>query len=87
MIAELNDSDRVSISKMDELPWVAISNPTPTLSMQSVNRILLNYVNRYAEYENCGVRYRIVRRGDLSKYGIAYDVPGLSVSSLLEADE
>jgi len=87
MSASLHESDRVEIAKVGDLPWEAVSNPTPSLEMRAANRILLNSVNSYVEYENCGVRIRIVRRGDLSKYGICHDAPGLSVASLLEADE
>lgn len=83
----LNDSDRVEITKMCDRPWGAVSNLRPCLKMRAANRFLLNAANSYVEREKCGVQFRVIRREDLPKYGIAYDAPGLSVASLLEADE
>ena len=45
--------------------------------------ILMNTVNEYVEYANCGVVTRIIRRADLPNYGIDKDDPvGLSRESL-----
>ena len=40
---------------------------------EAVDRLLMNAANTYVEYENCGVRYRMIRYRQLRDYGLELD--------------
>ena len=83
-----NGLDRVVLTRLASQPnqlWDMISNPRWDYFTKALSAILDNSSNRYVEYENCGVVYRMIRRKDLTEYGIDPDaVPGLS---LLDRDK
>lgn len=68
-------SDRLLISKLQgsTKPWTIISNPAWSHTTRAQDMILHNTFNDYAEYYNCGVRYRMIRIKDAHKYGIKKD--------------
>ena len=87
-----NELDRIVLTRLvsqPDRPWDFISNPRWDYFTKALSAVLDNAFNSYAEYENCGVVYRMVRRKDLTeyltKYGMDPDVvPGLS---LLDRDK
>lgn len=81
----MHDTDRVIVSRLMNVhyQWQPISNPRWDHFTRAASSILDNDANSYAEYENCGVVYRIVRRRDLERYGIdPADAVGLSKSDI-----
>lgn len=54
----------------DTKDWAIVHNPKWDLFTESMNNILFNSANKYAEYENCGMVTRMVRYRDcLFTYG------------------
>lgn len=66
-----NENDRVLLSKLndDRSGWCSISNPRWGYTEKAADAILHNAANAYAQYENCGVIYRMIRFQDIEKYG------------------
>jgi hypothetical protein len=58
--------------QVDKSQWTVVSNPNWTMGTERLGwAILENLSNKYVEYENCGVIYRIVR--SLKGYEMADD--------------
>ena len=68
---KIDKNDRVLISKYCTAEyWLVTTNPTTGFIEKAMSTILLNSVNDYVEYKNCGVLHRMIRYKDLKKYGI-----------------
>ncbi len=58
-------------------PWSVIQNPSPGAAERGMSLVLLNECNSYAQYENLGNEYRMIRRHQLAEYGLPSDSPGI----------
>ena len=76
-------TDRIILAKLTgKRRWSVIDDKRPGYAEKAMSTLLLNACNKYAEYENCGVKYRMIRRSQCTEYMIPADCPGISVDQL-----
>lgn len=73
--------DRFQISKIDKRPWMVTELRVDYFS-RALSAILENAVVPYVEWENCGVRNRMIRRESLAGYGLQPEGGGVTRSRL-----
>ena len=78
-----HSTDRIILARLtNKRKWGVIDDKRPGYVETSRSTVLFNSVNSYVEYENCGVKYRMVRRSQFAEYGFPEDAPGIPVSAL-----
>ncbi|MEW8048915.1 MAG: hypothetical protein AB2792_19950 [Candidatus Thiodiazotropha sp.] len=67
----MNPHNRVIILRMNpDQHWKVQTNPSWSSSEHHCNQLLHNDANDYVEYQNCGVKHRMIRFRDLGQYDI-----------------
>ena len=78
-----HSDDRIILARSaNKRKWVVIEDKRPGYVENAMSTVLFNSVNRYVEYENCGVKYRMVRRSQCAEYSFPADAHGISISAL-----
>jgi hypothetical protein len=78
-----HSTDRIILARNTRTwKWRVIDEKSTGYVETAMSTILFNPVNKYAEYENCGVAYRMIRRSHYAEYDIPADAPGIPMSAL-----
>lgn len=73
-----NQTDRILLARLaGKRKWAVIEEKRPDYAEKAMSTLLFNQANKYVERENCGVRYRMIRRSQCAEYGVPEDSPGM----------